>query len=144
MIWIDVQPAGKNLTNTTRMLPKQMHVRLTYASCEWSLYMATFHESSTELSKATAPKKRGSRHNPQHASWPIHGSVLSFSLEPTNEEVGAKPSIYRWHAIRLTGPISPACYRYVQYLLAGANPSILNQHRRGYNLGGVVFPHTTP
>jgi hypothetical protein len=34
-------------------------------------------------------------------------------------------------ATRLTGPISPACDRYVQYLLAGTNPSILNQHRQG-------------
>jgi hypothetical protein len=25
----------------------------------------------------------------------------------------------------------PACDRYVQYLLAGANPSVLNRHRRG-------------
>jgi hypothetical protein len=33
----------------------------------------------------------------------------------------------------LTEPISLACDRYVQYLLAGANPSVLNQHRWGYN-----------
>jgi hypothetical protein len=34
-------------------------------------------------------------------------------------------------ATRFTWPISPACDQYVQYLLAGANPSILNWHRRG-------------
>jgi hypothetical protein len=34
-------------------------------------------------------------------------------------------------ATRLTGPISPACDLYVQYLLIGANPSVLNWHRRG-------------
>jgi hypothetical protein len=32
---------------------------------------------------------------------------------------------------RLTRLISPACDRYVQYLLAGANRTILNRHRRG-------------
>ncbi len=32
---------------------------------------------------------------------------------------------------RLTGPISPACDRYVQYLLVGANRTVLNRHRRG-------------
>jgi hypothetical protein len=32
---------------------------------------------------------------------------------------------------QLTGPITPVCARYVQYLLAGANPLVLNQHRRG-------------
>jgi hypothetical protein len=34
-------------------------------------------------------------------------------------------------ATRLTGPISPACDRYVQYLLVGANPWVFNRHRRG-------------
>jgi hypothetical protein len=32
---------------------------------------------------------------------------------------------------RFTGLISSACDQYVQYLLVGSNPSILNQHRRG-------------
>jgi hypothetical protein len=47
------------------------------------------------------------------------------------EAVGAEPNIYRCQAIWLTGPISPACDRYVQYLLAGANPSVLNRYRQG-------------
>jgi hypothetical protein len=54
-----------------------------------------------------------------------------------------KPNIYQHQATRLTGPISPACNWYVQYLLMGANPSVLNRHRRGYNPGGVGLPHTT-
>jgi hypothetical protein len=32
---------------------------------------------------------------------------------------------------QLTGPISPACDRYVRYLLTGTNPSVLNWHRWG-------------
>jgi hypothetical protein len=36
-----------------------------YASCGWSLYVTTFHESSTEFSRPTALEKKGSRHNPQ-------------------------------------------------------------------------------
>jgi hypothetical protein len=36
------------------------HVRPTYASCEQFPYVATFHESSTELRRPTAPKKKGS------------------------------------------------------------------------------------
>jgi hypothetical protein len=41
-------------------------------------------------------------------------------------------SSFCWHpTTRLIGPISPTCDRYVQYLLAGANPSVLNQHRWG-------------
>jgi hypothetical protein len=63
--------------------------------------------------------------------WPIRGSVPSFSHEPTNEAVEAKPSIYQRPTTRLTGPISPVCDWYVQYLLAGANRTVLNRHRRG-------------
>jgi hypothetical protein len=76
--------------------------------------------------------------------WPIHGSVPSFSPEPANEAVGAKPSIYRWPATRLIGPITPVCDRYVQYLLVGANRTVLNRHRWGYNLRDAGFPRTTP
>jgi hypothetical protein len=45
---------------------------------------------------------------------------------------------------QLTGPISPAYDQYVQYLLTGANPSILNQHTQGYSLEGAGFPYSTP
>jgi hypothetical protein len=44
---------------------------------------------------------------------------------------GCKPSSCHWQTTRPTGHISPACDRYVQYLLTGANPSVLNRHRRG-------------
>jgi hypothetical protein len=114
-----------------RTLLTPVHVCSVYASCGWSPYVATFHESSTELSRPTAHEKNGSRHNSQRTGWLIHGSVLSFSPEPSNEAVGVKPSIYQRPATRLTVPISPACDRYVQYLLVGANPSVLNRHRQG-------------
>jgi hypothetical protein len=32
---------------------------------------------------------------------------------------------------QLIGPITPACDWYVQYLLTGTNPLVLNRHRRG-------------
>jgi hypothetical protein len=76
-------------------------------------------------------RQRGSQHNPQYVGWLTHGSIPSFSPKPTNEAVVVKPNINRWHATRLTRPISPVCNQYVQYLLAGANPSIINRHRRG-------------
>jgi hypothetical protein len=63
--------------------------------------------------------------------WSILGSVPIFSPEPANEAVGVKPSIYQRPATRLTGPITPVCDRYVPYLLAGANQTVLNRHRRG-------------
>jgi hypothetical protein len=109
----------------------------TYPSCGRSPYMATFHESSTELSGPNAPERKGFWHNPQHIGWPIRGSVPSFSPNPANEAVGANPSICQRPATRLTGPISPACDRCIQYLLMGTNPSVLNWHRWG-------LPHRKP
>jgi hypothetical protein len=63
-IQIDVHPAGENPTNTSRMLPTPVHVCLEYAFYGQSPYVATFHESLTELSRPTAPEKKGSQHNP--------------------------------------------------------------------------------
>jgi hypothetical protein len=65
-IRIDVHLIRENPINTTHMISTPVHVRLAYASYEQSTYVATFHESSTELDRVTAPEKKGSRHNPQH------------------------------------------------------------------------------
>jgi hypothetical protein len=44
---------------------------------------------------------------------------------------GGKATIcWRWNT-RLIGHITPTYDRYIQYLLAGANPSVLNRHRWG-------------
>jgi hypothetical protein len=142
--WIDVHLVGENPINRTRTLPTSVHVCLTYAFCGQSSYIATFHKSSTELSRATAPEKKDFWHNPQHVGWPIRGSVPSFSLEPTNEAVGVKPSICRRQATRLTGPISSTCNRYIQYLLTGTNTSVLNRHRWGLQPCRCWLTNTTP
>jgi hypothetical protein len=58
----------------------------------------------------------------------VHTQPLSHNSPWSS---GEKSSFY-WHpTTRLTMPISPACDRYVQYLLTGTNPSVLNQHSRG-------------
>jgi hypothetical protein len=71
-------------------------------------------------------------------------SPYPASLPSQPMKQGRKTNSYRWPTTRFTGAISPTYDQYVQYLLTGANPSILNRHRRGYNLGGTGFPHTTP
>jgi hypothetical protein len=55
----------------------------------------------------------------------------SASLPQQPKNYGEKSSSYWQPTTRLTGPISPACDRYVQYLLTGANWTVLNRHRRG-------------
>jgi hypothetical protein len=62
----------------------------------------------------------------QLSSW-----VTSFPLCHDSLGVGKRDFgqvVTQLH--QLTGPITPAYNRYVQYLLAGANASVLNRHRR--------------
>jgi hypothetical protein len=61
------------------------------------------------------------------SSW-----VTSFLLPCDSPAVGKRgfgPMVTQLH--QLTGPITPACNRYVQYLLTGGNRTVLNQHRWG-------------
>jgi hypothetical protein len=64
----------------------------------------------------------------------IHSSTVVWSVGPYPASPPQQP-IKQWEKIsfcwqpatKLIGSISPACDRYVQYLLAEANPSVLNQ-----------------
>jgi hypothetical protein len=61
------------------------------------------------------------------SSW-----VTSFPLPHDSLGVGERGFdhvVTQLH--QLTGSITPACDRYIQYLLAEANPSVLNRHRWG-------------
>jgi hypothetical protein len=84
VIRIDVHPAGENPINTTRTLLMPVHVRPAYASYGCSSYVQPFIQSPTDLNRSIAPKKKGSRHNPQHVGRPIHGFVPSFSPTTAN------------------------------------------------------------
>jgi hypothetical protein len=53
------------------------------------------------------------------------------SLPQPSKSSGEKSSSCWQPTTRLTGPISPTCDRYVQYLLTEANRTVLNRHRRG-------------
>jgi hypothetical protein len=53
------------------------------------------------------------------------------SLPQQPKSSGEKSSSCWQPTTRLTGPISQACDRYVQYLIAEANRTVLNWHRRG-------------
>jgi hypothetical protein len=122
-IWIDIHPARENPTNTPRTLPMPVHVRF--------LWVIPIRDNLSRVidrvEQAHCSWEEGFPTQSIARRWLIHGPVPSFSPEPANEVVGAKPSIYRRPATSL---ISPVCDLYVQYLLAGANPSVLNRHRR--------------
>jgi hypothetical protein len=68
----------------------------------------------------------------------------SASLPQQTMEQWGKSSFCWQPTTRLTGPISPTCDRYVQYLLTGPTHRFLTDIGGGYNLGGASLPHTTP
>jgi hypothetical protein len=96
------------------MLPTPVHVRLTYASFGHSPYMATFHKLSTELSRPTAPEKKGSQHNPQRATDQSADPYLaSLPSQPMKQWGQSQASING----RLLGLLSP----YHQYAIGTFN-----------------------
>jgi hypothetical protein len=79
----------------------------------------------------TTPEKMDSRHNPQHAGWPIHRSATQFLSQDNHWSSNESQTSVDNKLHQFTGPITPVCDRYVQYLFIGSNPSALNWHRRG-------------
>jgi hypothetical protein len=91
----------------------------------------------------TAPEKKGSWHNPQHAGWPIYGSVTSFSNKPINKAVDLSQASVD---DKLLGLLDP----YHQHTIDTFNTcSWVPTHRSstdtggGYNLEGASFLYTT-
>jgi hypothetical protein len=58
----------------------------------------------------------------------VHTQFLSWASHWSS---GAKATICWRQVTRLIRPMSPTCDRYIEYLLTGANPSVLNRHMRG-------------
>jgi hypothetical protein len=136
-------PYRGNLIHTTHTLPAPVHVRHSYASYGQSPYVATFHESSTALDSHCSWEKG----TPAYIlSTPVDRSIGLYlvSLPFTTIEAVEKVKHPLTNKLpRFTRPISTTCDQCIQYLFTGVNPSVLNRHKRGYNLGGIVFPHHT-
>jgi hypothetical protein len=78
----------------------------------------------------TAPEKMGSQHIPQ-PDWVIRRSTTQFLPQDNHWSSNESQASVNNKLHRFTVPITPACVRYVQHLIAGANPLVLNRHRRG-------------
>jgi hypothetical protein len=61
-------------------------------------------------------------------STPANRSMSPYTVSLLSQPMKQwrKPNIYQQQATRFTGLISSACDRYVQYLLMGANRTVLN------------------
>jgi hypothetical protein len=107
----------------------------------WSTYSNISYSRQQIWTDPLHPRRR--------APDTIHSTMVIRSVGPYPASLpqqlkssGEKSSSCWQLTTRLTGPISPACDRYIQYLLTGANRTVLNRHRQGYNLGGAGLPHT--
>jgi hypothetical protein len=126
-----------NRCTSCRVKPDQHVTRITRSVHVWSQiiriscgqHIATFH---------IVINSSGQRHRSQRKSAPdtIHNmptersmDMYPISLPRQTPKRGGKATLYWRQATRLLRPISPACDRYFQYLLTGANPLVLNRHR---------------
>jgi hypothetical protein len=66
-------------------------------------HIATFCTVVNRFERVHCPEKKGSRYNPHHVGWPIHGSVPSFSPITTNEAVGKSQAFIDIWLLCLTG-----------------------------------------
>jgi hypothetical protein len=130
VIRIDVHPVGENSTNTPRTLPTLVHVgpRTLPTSGPRTWQPSMSHRQSwieSLLLRKSAPDIIHSMPaNRSAGPYPV-----SLPSQPMKQ--WRKPNIHQQQATRFIGHISPACDRYVQYLLMGANRTVLTQHRRG-------------
>jgi hypothetical protein len=116
----------------TCTLSVSVHVCHSYASYEQSSYLVILHEVINKVEQIyCSQEKKGSRPNPQHADWPIHGCIPRFSPTIAIEAVEKSQACIDNKLHRFTELISSACDQYVQYLLMGVNSSVLNRHRQG-------------
>jgi hypothetical protein len=74
-------------------------------------------------------RKRAPDTTPSLAEWST-GPPPSFSPNIASEAVMKAKHLLTNKLHRFTGPITPACDQYAQYLLTGTNLSVLNWHRR--------------
>jgi hypothetical protein len=88
-------------------------------------------------------------HSRRRAPDIIHSTTAIRSMGPYPTSLSQQPkssgekSSSCWQlTTRLTGPISPACDRYVQYLLTGPTERSLINTSEGYNLESASLPHT--
>jgi hypothetical protein len=115
------------------------HTLLVDGPHTWQLF--TRHRQSwTEsllLRKMTPDTIHSTPTDRSTSPYPV--SLLSQTMKQRR-----KSNICRQQATRLTGPISPICNQYVQYLLTGTNPRSLTDTNEGYHTKSRNSHNTFP
>jgi hypothetical protein len=128
VIQIDVHPGGENPINT----PHAFHAWFAYGPGPYISRGLHRQPCASPHKDETCPYTWDKSWRPK-TDWP--GRCLGSPHSPLPHDrlrVGERDFsqvVTQLH--QFTGPITPACDRYVQYLLARANSLVLNWHRRG-------------
>jgi hypothetical protein len=121
---------GKNRPTWHVRFPHQS----TYARCTLPVGGPHTWQPSTSRrqswTESLLPRKRAPDTIPSTSADQSMGPYPA-SLPSQPMKLWRKPNIHQQQTTRFVRPISPACDRYVQYLLMGANRKVLNRHRRG-------------
>jgi hypothetical protein len=143
-IRIDVHPAGKkpdqHITYASHASPRMLVVRFLQAvPIRDNLSWVMVNES-----RPTAPEKKGSQHNPQHAAdWSagLYPASLSSQLM---KQWGQRQASINGRLLGLLGPHHQ--YAIVTFNTCSWGPTkrSLTNTSGGYNIEGVNFPCTTP
>jgi hypothetical protein len=127
-----------NRCTPCRGKPDQHATRFPHSVRIWSMiirisrgpHIATFRTVVNRFEQIHCTREEGLP-TQSTARWLTDPRVHTQLLSHNSLWSSGKKLSFCWHpTTRLTGPISLTCDRYVQYLLAGANPSVLNWHRQ--------------
>jgi hypothetical protein len=121
---------GKPDQHATR-IPYSVHIWFHTIRISRGQHIATFHVVVNIFEQIHCPREEGLLTQPPArrltGPW-VHTQLLSHNNQWGS---GEKTRFFWQPTTRLIGFISPACDQYVQYLLTGGNPSVLNWHRWG-------------
>jgi hypothetical protein len=124
-------PCREKLNQHTTHFPRTVRVwsKTIHISC--GPYIATFHTVIDRFEQIHCPWEEGLPTQSIARRLTNLRACTQLLFHNSQWSSGEKSNLC-WHpTTRLTGPISSACDRYVQYLLAGVNSSVLKRHRRG-------------
>jgi hypothetical protein len=142
VIRIDVHPAGETWPTRHVCFPRQSTYAQRTLPVSGPRMWQPFVRRRQIWTDPTAPEKKGSRYNPQHAGWPIHGSVPSFSPEPAIEAGGVSQAPDDDQLLRLLGPYHRHAIHTFNTCSWGPTKQSLIDTGGGYNLGGAGSQHT--
>jgi hypothetical protein len=121
---------GKTQPTRHTLFTLSPHMVHDHTYLTWSTYSNLSYRRQHIWTDPLHPRRRAA--DTIHNTMTIRSAgPYPASLPQQLKSSGEKSSSCWQPTTRLIGPISPACDRYVQYLLAGANRTVLNWHRRG-------------